>query len=752
MKALRSLLVSFSLVLSVSVQAVPISTDYWSDFELYVKKRVPEISQNHRLIHAGAAHRRGYTGKGVVITIVDSGVDIHHPMFQDRLLSGWDTRTWSKPNRNDEDGHGTHVAGIAAGGVLPGYEKYKGVAYEATILPVVLDFEGGSDKRMAQMIEFSTSSGSVASNNSWGYSEEIHDDETGRLIGYYSIPITAFTRNDLLAEKPKEIGAYMQAAASGHVFVFAAGNHSRGDAYKAEPGAMAALPAFFPDLQAHWIAVVNVDMNGVIADSSHYCGAAAEWCIAAPGTDINSAQAGGDFVAYTGTSMAAPHVTGGVAVVTGAFPNLSSDKVVQRLFVTANHQGIYAERAIYGHGLMNLNKATLPIGQLRLPTGENAEQASYMFDSQFYYYGQLLQLPTQTFENVKIAAIDSYDGARFLMPASAILQPVTKQSSPLVDAFTEQQFAVQTAKAGDDHRQFYLQYHRENTGEIQNARWQWQQQIDDLGQVGVSFHTPYQWLPKAAPEAPLNTVWQHPYLQLTGQGYQVHYQGQSAYAPIITASFGESELENKQAMMFQHAQNYGVLYQQPVFVNELLSLQAIAGTVVEPHSVLGSYASEAFKQGTQTPTYYTGVESALAVNANWHWLAGFYQGNTQADQDQSGLIRTLSSIKTTSMHTGFVYNQGAAQAGFLVRQPLRVTAGQVLLHLPVDVDALQNVHYQDYKVNLESRREIEYTWFYKTPLEEKWDLTVVTQYQNQPQVHPELDHNVSGMLYFTRSL
>lgn len=750
MKTLQSFLCIFSLIVAMSAQAEPIDTQNWFALDLYAKKKDSKSSKNHQLIHAQEAHARGYTGKGIIITIVDSGVDVNHLMFKNRLLPGWDTRTISQPNQSDTDGHGTHVAGIAAGGEVAGYEKYRGVAYEATILPVVLNFEGSSDRTTAKMIEYSTRYGSVVSNNSWGYSQDIYDDVTGKLTGYYSVPITDFTRNDFMGAMPHEMNAYMKAAQKGHIFVFAAGNHHKGDAYKEEPGLMAALPERFPELKEHWIAVVNVDMNGKIADSSHYCGSAADWCIAAPGSDINSAQAGGNFIEYTGTSMAAPHVTGGVAVVTGAFPNLSSEKVVNRLFVTANHEGIYADKAIYGHGLMNLGQATLPIGQLMLPTGKKALQTQHAFASQWYQYGQLLRLP-QGFTSLKVAAVDDYDGARFLLPLSTLVQSNTKPTSALAENFTEQKFDLQTAKVGDDRRQFSLQYHRESTGEMTNTHWQWQQQMDEIGQVGVSFNTPYQWLSQSKPDAILNTLWQHPYLQLTGKGYQAQYQGESLYAPTVMLSVGQSELDSEQGHVVPQAQNYGVLYQQPLLRTEMLSVQAVMGSLVEPHSVLGTYATEALGSATQTPTYYTGVQGALALNTDWKWLAGFYQGNTKTDQSTAGLIRHLSDIKTDSMHTGLVYGHDETQGGFLVRQPLRVTSGQVMLHLPVEVDKDQTVQYQDYAVNLEANRELEYTWFYKAPLEKNWDFTVVTQYQDQPQAHPELNHNASGMVYFTRN-
>ena len=78
------------------------------------------------------------TGKGVIIGVVDSGIDSNHPAFQGRILRIWDQEIKQKLTREnfslsrDTDGHGTHVAGIAAGND----NQYGGVAPEAELVIV----------------------------------------------------------------------------------------------------------------------------------------------------------------------------------------------------------------------------------------------------------------------------------------------------------------------------------------------------------------------------------------------------------------------------------------------------------------------------------------------------------------------------------------------------------------------------------------------------------------------------------------
>ena len=121
-----------------------------------------------------------------------------------------------------------------------------------------------------------------------------------------------------------------------------------------------------PELQGHTIAVVSVDNTGSISWFSSRCGVAKDYCIAAPGEDINSAYSSSgtsQYAEFSGTSMAAPHVSGGLALLADYFRGqLGNTELVQRLFTTANKEGIYSNSEIYGQGLMDLDAATSPVG------------------------------------------------------------------------------------------------------------------------------------------------------------------------------------------------------------------------------------------------------------------------------------------------------------------------------------------------------------------------------------------------------
>ena len=167
------------------------------------------------------------------------------------------------------------------------------------------------------------------------------------------------------------------------------------------------------NLKGSWLAVVNVTRKKAIHWSSNGCGIARNYCIAAPGTSVLSTFARGDdddlsdtketdeerrqegdsgnltadgYGTYTGTSMAAPVVSGALAVLKSLNPNLTAKKAVEILLCTAkdldkapnrpaksieecSQKGVEATHTngwepseVYGHGLVNLERALRPIG------------------------------------------------------------------------------------------------------------------------------------------------------------------------------------------------------------------------------------------------------------------------------------------------------------------------------------------------------------------------------------------------------
>ena len=230
-----------------------------------------------------------------------------------------------------------------------------------------------------------------------------HVDILNLSVGHSGI-IESYSEQDLRANLGRAIATMAQADAEEKtILVWAAGNahgrrcvattaHRENDGEKDAINAvsvevMPGLVARIEDLQGHSIAVVALRPDGEIADFSNRCGIAADFCIAAPGEgmhvayfgphEVTGAPARGYGINHRGTSLAAPMVAGVLAVMKQLFRDqLSNTELVTRLVETAEDEGVYADRAVYGHGAMDLRAATWPVGVLDVPVeSERADGA-----------------------------------------------------------------------------------------------------------------------------------------------------------------------------------------------------------------------------------------------------------------------------------------------------------------------------------------------------------------------------------------
>ena len=411
-------------------------------------------------INASSAYVIGATGKGVTIAVVDEALDWgHHEFLKEGILHPDSIITYSE-NREPtpwEKFHGTATTSIIAARRdakdIPG--NMQGVAYESQILfiatelgeppadgdyvPIsIQDYDWSFYDQTEANLYHELSSKADIINNSFGF--------TGQITDY---PKDIFELNF-----PKFINALKENKNT--IFVWSAGNYNgirdtngnKVDA--ADPGWLAGLSYYFSELEDNNIAVVAVDREGKIADWSNRCGVVKNSCIAAPGSRINvaipnnlyislneseKASLNEDVLEYlknhpteaylyaSGTSFAAPHVTGALAVLKGAFRNnLSAKEIVERIYKTANKDGEYADENIYGQGLLDLGAAISPVGFLSAYSINLSSENSFSLRESFIKtgmsFGDSLKI---SLENDNIVLFDAL-GAPFFIPAVNFFQ------------------------------------------------------------------------------------------------------------------------------------------------------------------------------------------------------------------------------------------------------------------------------------------------------------------------------------------
>ena len=328
-----------------------------------------------RKINADAAYRRGYDGTGVTLGYYEFGIYADHPELDGVLVA--DDKSECQTGHcgttlNPEDrarNHATTLAAIAAGrrnGLDSAQQGMHGVAPGAQVRFVSF-----------QNAEFRA----LPDDDSVGHAPAIEHLNLLVPIAFTGLGGLGIASNPTallqVSSRAQVVDALKQAgrlASDRTIWVFPAGNDGL-----AMPRGTASYAIYVPELQGHVLSAVALGADGAIWSNSNRCGTASPHCIAAPGKAFSAYYSTTNTPTYAttyGTSNAAPTVAGALAILKQAFPSIGNDELVTRLLTTANKSGIYANSAIYGQGVVDLDTATRPVGQSQIPIGNSVNGKS----------------------------------------------------------------------------------------------------------------------------------------------------------------------------------------------------------------------------------------------------------------------------------------------------------------------------------------------------------------------------------------
>ena len=284
---------------------------------------------------AGAVPGVAANGEPIIVAVVDSGVDMDHPDLAGKLLAGYDFVEQDN-NPDDENGHGTHVAGIIA--AENNAIGVRGVAYGAKLLPVrVLDQNGsGSSANIAAGILYAADQGAANIINL-------------SLGGY--------------GASQAEQDAIQHAREKGCLVIAAAGNESAPTVAVGSYGGAVCTPANCPGV----LTVMAANDAWELASFSNYDndpGEGAEYELMAPGVDILSTTFDGGYGRMSGTSMACPAAAGAAAVLMGM--GCTAEDTFA-LLATCAKKTVTVNGASFDYPALDLDECVSRAAQLKSP-------------------------------------------------------------------------------------------------------------------------------------------------------------------------------------------------------------------------------------------------------------------------------------------------------------------------------------------------------------------------------------------------
>lgn len=292
----------------------------------------PVLAESVPLIQADQAWQSDYDGAGTTIAVIDTGVDAYHPFLTGKVVAEAcysstvpGTSTSTCPNGLDEQIgpgaaapcalpdciHGTHVAGIAAGSGATGGQPFSGVAKNAQLMAVqvastVIDAEscGGS----------APCSGAFTSDIIAAL-EHVYDAAGSRNIAAVNLSLGGGAFTEPCGDSPYK-PAIDNLRSIGIPSIIASGNSGARWSI--------ASPACVPS-------AVSVGSVSKADGISFFSDVASFLSLLAPGQSINSSVPGAGFSVLSGTSMAAPHVSGGWAILHQAAPSADVTTILDAL-------------------------------------------------------------------------------------------------------------------------------------------------------------------------------------------------------------------------------------------------------------------------------------------------------------------------------------------------------------------------------------------------------------------------------------
>lgn len=715
-----------------------------------------EYRRSNAAVASGAitAWDAGATGAGIKLAIVDSGLDAGLDEFTGRIDPA-STDTAAARGVSDEDGHGTAVTAIAAAG--RNNSRTLGIAFNSTILAYRTDTPGTCTR---------TGPDEGCSHNDTDIAEAV---DLARVAGARVINLS------LGGSPPTQqlVAAVSRATAVGIVLVVSAGNDfdsddaaERAAAVSPDPfatglvnGATSGLViiagSIGVDIDGSSTTRNDIDLTQLSAFSNRAGSGVASYLsalgfrVVAPNSASNN-----DLFLFSGTSFSAPVISGAVALLAQAFPNLTGRQIVELLFRTANDLGDAGDDVIHGQGSLNIARAFQPQGQTVLAgsgvavsmfsngglpaaagDAKTGRIATVMLDAYDRAYdidlaGTLRRAPVA--EPLGAALGDTIDGATVSAgPVAVSLKMAGLRQRPVGVGLAQQGLSYQDSR------------HARLIAGMALAR------ISDRTAVAMGFSEGAKALEKR-----LASVADAPFIIARDPQATPGFEGRRGDAIAVRHQFdrvgltlsGERGRVEDGRRLLPQSSGFSTSTLTADTVAGPVRLSFSAGRMREDSTVLGGRFDASLGAPGAT-SWFADSAAAVALGKGWHGTARYRRGWTGFGSDGVGRLSTDAFAFDLAKAGLFRVSD---RLGFRVSQPLRVRSGGLGVMLPVAYDyATLGTEYALTEINLAPEgREVDLEAYYNLPAAGGW-LGANAFVRRQPGHIRAADNDIGAAMQFT---
>ncbi len=713
------------------------------------------------------------TGIGQFIHIADFNCDDDHKVYLNKTIHNLDDGGSGESTfgaADSDDYHCQAVASMAAGdgtgtGDTSGENLLSGVAPDADLILSSIPNTSGTYKTddFAADLDLARGYEAVASNNSWGMGDStdsnananwnitelktyISDNSLSNNQGFAAL-MEGSSSSDAITATQSYITALDNFQNNG-VIVFSSGNYSG----ESDVSAVAALPELYSQLSEAWLTVGMVDFTGNdISNASeseftlkgNKCGSAKEYCVVADGWQLNVGGYINDGTSVyptqkSGSSLTAPMISGGIALLSQAFPNHTPEQLTDRVLASANNSWFTPEgnttftthgngikhgyHSTWGHGVPDFYAALKPITSnanpaMSLYTGNSIQSSESQSLSSSYItttpsFGNTI---SQGLVGEVGYAYDALNGG-FKYDLSSRVNLFNSKDSKI--NLSSELLLLDTPITNKKNN--LLDISQTNSSLFQNNKLETTLTLGNSSLPVQSFYGS-----NSDPAFALSNF-ETPYLESKkgSLGVSASYELENSRFMIGTSNpirhnyDADSLIESGQSIVASLEYDY----------SSDASITLMSGYTREKDNLLGLVGSDAFSTlGAKSSTVFSALKAQGHINDNLTLTGLATIARTNMSKPESSFIESASDVKSTSI--ALIATQknilGDDQFSLSISQPNRIEDGEMSIRISNLAESDGTISYRTKGIKLQPfGREVSYGLNYRKDFDQNFGVSL----------------------------